>query len=248
MLKQLTIAAACGLAAVCSWQPSARAVVLEPSADANVEEHTPDSDDTTQPRIQVRSRDVADSGRQNVGYFQFDLTGVSSVPNAIFSTTMQSSTPSAAGANQVFGLIEFAGNGNTAQNWTNLTYNTTGAELPGDGDPTTQDLGLIGTDLTMDNLYPIGDLPEITGMAEEVISINGTSNPGLVDFLNTRVGGLATLLIVQSNAVDNELLFNSVEDVEGLRPTLEIVPEPANGLLGLWLAIQLAYLRRRAVH
>jgi len=135
MLRQLTIAGACALAAIFSWQRVANAVVLEPSADTNVEEHTPDSDDTTQPRVQVRSRDVSGSGRQNVGYFQFDLSGVSSVPGAIFSTTMQSTKPSAAGVNQVFGLIDFTSNGNTAQNWTNLTYNTTGAELPGDGNP-----------------------------------------------------------------------------------------------------------------
>jgi len=77
-----------------------------------------------------------------------------------------------------------------------------------------------------------------------VISINGTTNPGLVDFLNTRVGSLATLLIIQNDGVDNELLFNSVEDSEGLRPTLEIVPEPASVVLLLLGGIALVARRR----
>jgi hypothetical protein len=242
MMRFSFSAAVTGIACVLGLARSVEAQLLYPSADANVEEHTPTSDDTTQARIQVRSRDVAGTGRQNVGYIQFDLSGIlSPLTDVRFEVTMQSTRASAAGVNQVYGLNDVAGN--TAQNWTSLTYNTTGAELPGDGDSTTQDLGSIGT-TGAENLWNIGDLPAIAGVAEEIIAINHLSNPELLSFLNSRIGNLATLLLVQDNAADIDLLFNSVEDPENLRPKL-FIPEPSGGvLLGLGF-LALAARRRR---
>jgi hypothetical protein len=229
MQKSVLTAGVLSVAIVFGLSAHAHAVVLEPSADTNVEEHTPDSDDTTQPRIQVRSRAVADSGRQHYGYVQFDLSFVDAAINqAAFSLTLQSSLAMAAGDNQVYGLNDIAGN--TPQDWTNLTYNTTGNELGKDGDPTTQNLGTFGT-TGAEQLWDIGDLPEITGVENESISIDGTTNPELLNFLNSRAGGFATLILVQDDMLDGELLFNSVEDEESLRPMLNL-PEFEGPLTG----------------
>lgn len=232
-----TLGIACGFCVA----SLADAQVLYPSADTNIEEHTPDSDDTTQARIQVRSRNESGSGRQNVGYIQFDLSSiVAPLTESRFEITMQSSAASDAGANQLYGLNDIAGN--TAQNWANLTYNTVGDEVPGDGDSETQDLGSIGT-TGAENLWDIGDLPAITGVADELLAIDQTSNPQLLSFLNSRIGNFATLLIVQDNGVDNELLFNASEDPAELRPRL-VIPEPASVTL-LAIGLLAAFVIRR---
>lgn len=222
-------AAVLGVTSVFVWSSAAWAVMLEPSADANVEEHTPDSNDTTQPRMQVRSRAVAGEGRQHYAYIQFDLSFVDAMINqAAFSLTIQASPAMAAGDNQVYGLNDIAGN--TLQDWDTLTYNTTGNELGKDGNPETQNLGTFGT-TGSEQLWDIGDLPEITGTENQLISIDAISNPEFLNFLNSRAGGFATLIIVQDDMRDGELLLNSVEDAEGLRPVLNL-PEFQGPLVG----------------
>jgi hypothetical protein len=224
MIRPTAVIAFAGIAALLAAQSALSVPLLLPTADTNVEEHTPDSDDTLQPRIQVRSRADAGSGRQNVGYFQFDLASIAApVTRAEFGISLQSTLSSAAGANRVFGLNDVAGN--TAQNWTNLTYNTTGDEIPGDGNPETTDIGSVGI-TGAENLWDIGALPAITGVAESFVVIDEVSNPELLNFLSSRIGGFATLLIVQNDDVDNELLFNSSEDPLNLRPYLNLNKAP----------------------
>jgi hypothetical protein len=148
--------------------------------------------------------------------------------------------------------------GNTPQDWNEatLSYNTSGDEVPGDGDATTQDLGTIGTSGTED-LWLLGDLPGLNpNPGGESVDFSSTE---LVDFLNSRAGGLATLLIVNSDGTNRELLFGTRE-AAGSAPTLTInptggalaasntlaaVPEPSTAML-LTIAMACGLARRRS--
>ena len=214
--------------------PNAEAVELASDADVGVEESQPDDIEGHRDRIQVRSNNNA--GRQNVGYIRFDLAGITTVNNATFSIARRNAVGWNTGQFQVYGLNDVAGN--TPQDWVEvefgggtenpptggLTYPTTGAEVPGDGDATTQDLGSKGTTGT-ENLWALGDLPGLpTGGG-----LNQTefSSPELVNFLNSRAGGLATLLLVNASGKNRELLFVSKESgAADSGPTLAInVPD-----------------------
>lgn len=214
--------------------------VLIADADTNIEEHQPNDIEGNLPRMQSRSRDVVGSGRQHLSYIRFDLGGETGVSSAELSVVTMDSTNWLLGQVQVYGLNDLAGN--TPQDWIEsgaggLNYNASGDEVPGDGDPTTQDLGSIGTS-EAENLWLLGDLPENLAGTDQTITFSGTE---LDDFLNSRVGGLATLLIVGANGSDRTLLFGTKE-AAGFEPTLTLnavatatttVPEPAAWIMSL---------------
>ena len=189
-------------------------------ADTNIEESAPDDMEGAKNRMQVRSREVAGSGRQHISYIRFDLQGETSISDAIFTLVTNNTTGWLSGQVQVYGLNGVVGN--TPQDWNEatLSYNSSGDEVPGDGDATTQDLGTIGTS-GAENLWLLGDLPTLNPNPNgELVDF---SSPELVDFLNSRAGGLATLLIVGANGSDRELIFRTKE-YPGFAPTLTLNP------------------------
>ncbi|MEO2044957.1 MAG: hypothetical protein ABGX16_00100 [Pirellulales bacterium] len=196
------------------------AVTLGAHADTNIEESGPNDIEGALPRMQVRSRDVAGSGRQHVSYIRFDLSGVGEVDNATFSVVTQNATNWLSGQAHVYGLNDVAGN--TPQNWveagaSGLSYNASGDEVPGDGDTTTQDLGTIGTSGS-ERLWQVGDLPgNLSGSGQQI----DFSSTELDNFLTSRIGEFATLLIVGADGTDRELLFSTKETGAGsARPEL----------------------------
>jgi hypothetical protein len=221
--------------------------VLMANADTNIEEHQPNDIEGNLPRMQSRSRDVGGSGRQHISYIRFDLGGETGISSAEFSVVTMNSTNWLSGQVQVYGLNDVAGN--TPQDWIEsgaggLSYNASGAEVPGDGDATTQDLGSIGTSGT-ENLWLLGDFPENLSGDGQTITFRRAE---LDDFLNSRAGGLATLLIVGADGSDRELLFGTRE-AAGFEPTLTLnavatatttVPEPATWIMSLLAIIALS--------
>ena len=102
--------------------------------------------------------------------------------------------------------------------------NTSGAEVPGDGDATTQDLGSIGNN-GVENLWALGDLPENLSAVGQQIDFSSVE---LDNFLNSRTGGFATLMIVGADRTDLELLFATKEAGIGIDgPTLDFEAETA---------------------
>ncbi|MEO2044951.1 MAG: polysaccharide lyase family protein [Pirellulales bacterium] len=226
--------------------------VLIADADTNIEESGPDDIEGGLDRMQVRSRDVAGTGRQHISYVRFDLQGETSISEAIFTLVTNNTTGWLSGQVQVYGLNGVVGN--TPQDWNEatLSYNSSGEEVPGDGDATTQDLGTIGTS-GAENLWLLGDLSTLNPNPNgELVDF---SSAELVNFLNSRAGGLATLLIVNADGTDRSLLFRTRE-YPGFAPTLTLnptegalasnalaVPEPASSLLLLGGILYFAQFR-----
>ena len=212
-------------------------VTLNADADTNIEESGPNDIEGGLGRMQVRSRDVVGSGRQHISYVRFDLSGYEEVTNASFSVTTSNGTNWPSGEVQVYGLNDVIGN--TPQTWIEsgaggLSYNSSGAEVPGDGDTTTQDLGSIGS-TGVENLWALGDLPANSGGSGQTVSF---SSAELDNFLSSRVGNLATLLIVGADGTDNELLLATKETGGGtdgpkLSFDIEIGPLPARQMESL---------------
>jgi len=228
--------------------------VLVAHADSNIEESGPDDMEGFLTRMQVRSRDVAGEGRQHISYVRFNLAGETDISDAIFSLVTNNTTGWLGGQVQVYGLNDVAGN--TPQDWNEgtLSHNSSGDEVPGDGDATTQDLGTIGTSGT-ENLWLLGDLPGLSPNPDgATVDFSSTE---LVDFLNSRAGNFATLLIVNSDGTDRSLLFRTRE-FAGFAPTLTLnpsggalaasnaqtVPEPTSSLLLLGGALFVAQFRQ----
>lgn len=195
-------------------------LTLGAHADTNIEESGPNDIEGGLTRMQVRSRDVAGSGRQHLSYVRFDLSSVGEVDGATFSVVTQNATNWLSGQVQVYGLNDVAGN--TPQNWveagaSGLSYNSSGDEVPGDGDTTTQDLGSIGTSGT-ERLWQLGALPANLSGSGQKIDFSSTE---LDNFLTSRIGEFATLLIVGADGTDRELIFSTKETGTGsARPEL----------------------------
>ena len=214
-------------------------LTLTAVADTTIEESQPDDNsEGAAPRLQVRSRDVAGTGRQNVSYIRFDLSGETAIYDAILSLTTNNTVSWNTGEVQVYGLNDVAGN--TVQDWSEstLTYNSSGAEVPGDGDATTQDLGSIGSS-GAENLWLLGDLPGVNPNPGGV-DVDFSSS-ALAEFLRSRAGGLATIMLVAQDASDRAMLLGSRE-LTGDEPLLHLnptspltsVPEPTTSALTLF--------------
>ena len=217
-------------------------LVLLAHADTDIQENNPDDVEGSESRMLVRSRNVSGSGRQNVSYVRFNLLGEADISDAVLELTTSNTTSWLAGQLQVYGLNDVPGN--TPQDWTEagsqgLTFNTTGAEIPGDGNAETQDLGSIGTTGT-ENLWLLGDLPTLNpNPGDTTVQFSSTE---LLNFLNSRNGGLASILIVNANGTDRSVLFHTKE-VTGQEPrlilnagalgTAQTVPEPGSGIVAL---------------
>lgn len=226
-------------------------------ADTNIEEHQPNDAEGSRNRMQVRSRSVDGTGRQHVSYIRFDLTNETNITDATFTLVTNNNVGWLEGEVQVYGLNDVAGN--TPQDWNEATFsfNASGDEIPGDGDAETQDLGSVGTS-GIENLWLLGSLPPLdSNHGDEFVHFSSFE---LNSFLNSRVGGLATLLVVGANGSDNELLFWTRE-VAGFEPRLAIhqqqtagittVPEPCSAVLVLltvvpWLNRSLQIALRHA--
>ena len=233
-LKHVTCLGATCLVA-CLLAPDVRAGLLTADADTNIEEVSgPDDVEGHLGRMQSRSNTSA--GRQNIAYVRFDLAG-GTASNAEFSVVTLNGTNWLDTQFFAYGLNDVAGN--TPQNWIEtdvggLSYNSSGAEVPGDGDGLTQDLGSIGT-TGAERLWDLGNLPANSNGGGQTIAF---SSAELDNFLNSRAGGLATLMIVNLEGSNREGLFATKETGTGsVGPTLSgIVPEPtslAMALLGL---------------
>lgn len=233
------LGAACLVA--CLMTQHTEALTMQADADSNIEEvNGPDDVEGDLGRMQSRSN--TDAGRQNIAYVRFDLGG-GTASNAEFSVVTLNSTNWLDTQFFVYGLNDVAGN--TPQNWIEsgvggLSYNSSGAEVPGDGDGLTQDLGTIGTSGT-ENLWDLGNLPANSNGGGQTIAF---SSAELDNFLNSRGGGLATLLIVNAEGTNREGLFATKETGAGtIGPKLSgIVPEPTSlamaifGLIGFGCA------------
>ena len=172
------LSAAIGCLMLCLQQSSTLAatmVTLSPDADTNIEEvNGPDDIEGALGRMQSRSNTSA--GRQNISYVRFDLPG-GVISDATFSVVTLNGTNWLDDQFMVYGLNDVAGN--TPQNWIEsgvggLSYNSSGAEVPGDGDGLTQDLGTIGTSGT-ENLWDLGFFPANSNGGGQTISF---SSPG----------------------------------------------------------------------
>jgi hypothetical protein len=242
-LKHVTCLGATCLVA-CLLAPDVRAGLLTADADTNIEEvNGPDDVEGALGRMQSRSNTT--DGRQNISYVRFDLGG-GTASNAEFSVITLSSTNWLDTQFFVYGLNDVAGN--TPQNWIEsgaggLSYNTSGAEVPGDGDGLTQDLGSIGT-TGAENLWDLGNLPENLSGGGQTIAF---SSAELDNFLNSRGGGLATLLIVNAEGTNRDVLFATKETGTGsVGPTLSgIVPEPTSLAMALFGLVGIGCAGRR---
>lgn len=217
---------------VCLMTQHAEAITLEADADSNIEEHQPDDVEGHLGRMQSRSN--TDAGRQNIAYIRYDLGG-RTASNAEFSFTTLNGTNWLDTQYFMYGLNDVAGN--TPQNWIEmdaggLSYNSSGDEVPGDGDPLTQDLGSIGT-TGAERLWALGNLPANSNGGGQTIVF---SSAELDNFLNSRSGGLATLMIVNSEGTNREGLFATKETGSGtVGPKLSgIVPEPTSLAMALF--------------
>lgn len=230
----------------CLLAQHAEALTLQADADTNIEEvNGPDDVEGDLTRMQVRSRDVSGSGRQSISYVRFDLAG-GTASNAEFSVVTTNNTNWLDTQVFVYGLNDVAGN--TPQNWIEsgvggLSYNSSGDEVPGDGDGTTQDLGSIGT-TGAERLWDLGNFPENLSGGGQTIGFSSTE---LDNFLNSRAGGLATLLIVNADGTDRNLLFATKETGNGtIGPKLSgIVPEPTSLAMALFGLIGFGCASRR---
>lgn len=207
-IRTSVLAAAAALIALAGPQAASAATSsLEPIGDAGIREHTPDQNNGGSNDMETRSRPNADSGRQNLAFVRFDLTGVSNVTDAEFSFAYRR------GHSNISGLLAYGLNdvaGNTPQTWaeSSITYNTTGAEIPGDGDPTTQDLGSTGN-TGAENLWALGETSGCSGCAVgQYVTLgglsDGTDNTELIAFLNSRAGGFATIILADTAGGEHE--------------------------------------------
>lgn len=186
------------------WAQSNITLVAE--ADTTISENTPTTSKAFS-LLEVRSRPVPDTGRQHIAYIRFDLGVLSNAPQAgiVFSVSRDASSMTHSNGDvHVYGLLDI--DGNTTQDWgsgSTLTYDSSGLEVPGDGDATTQDLD-VG------RLALLGDLPESTNAGPETVTLSGAA---LDAFLLDRFdnGGLATLMLVSEADIDRELYFQNAE-------------------------------------
>jgi len=229
----------------CLMTQNTEALTLQADADSNIEEHQPDDVEGHLGRMQSRSN--TDAGRQNIAYVRFDLGG-GTASNAEFSVITLNSTNWLDTQYFVYGLNDVAGN--TPQNWIEmdaggLSYNSSGAEVPGDGDALTQDLGSIGT-TGAENLWDLGNLPENLSGGGQTIAF---SSAELDNFLNSRAGGLATLMIVNLEGSNRDGLFATKETGDGsVGPTLSgivPIPEPSSLALALFGLVGFGWAGRR---
>lgn len=193
-------------------------------ADGSIQENKPTTASATS-RLQVRSNTAA--GRQNSAYIRFDLNVLAGAPeaNAVFSVSRDPAklTTFSSGQVHVYGLLDTAGN--TPQQWNEgITYDSSGLEVPSDGDALTQDL-----DLT--RVVFIGNLPPSLnpGVDGELFPL---STPALDTFLADRFAadGFATLMLVEESGADRELYFTHRETTSSnLPPTLAVVGELGGG-------------------
>ena len=222
----------------------AQAITLEADADSNIEEvNGPDDVEGDLGRMQSRSNTSA--GRQNIAYVRFDMTG-RTASNAEFSVVTLNSTNWLDTQFFVYGLNDVPGN--TPQDWIEsgpggLSYNTSGDEVPGDGNGLTQDLGSIGTTGT-ERLWDLGNLPANSMGGGQTIVF---SSAELDNFLNSRSGGLATLMIVNLEGTNREGLFATKETGTGtVGPKLSgIIPEPASLALAVFGFVGFCWAGRR---
>jgi hypothetical protein len=223
---------------------NAQAITLEADADTNIEEvNGPDDVEGHLGRMQSRSNTSA--GRQNIAYVRFDMTG-RSASNAEFSVVTLNGTNWLDTQYFVYGLNDVAGN--TPQDWIEmdaggLSYNSSGDEVPGDGDGLTQDLGSIGT-TGAERLWDLGNLPANAMGGGQTIAF---SSAELDNFLNSRSGGLATLMIVNLEGTNREGLFATKETGSGtVGPKLSgIVPEPTSLAMALFGLVGFGWAGRR---
>jgi len=197
---------------------------LRPAADASIQESVP---------AMTRGADtllaMSGSGQQNIAYLRFDLSGFSTITPGttltVYNTTgsMTWSTTQV----EIYGLLNSPGN--TSQNWSEsaLTYNSTGMEIPKDGNPNTQDLDFS-------RLVFLGNLPALLSTAVSVPLAFTSTN--FDSFIAQRLadGGQVTLLIVNRNNSGRNLIFQSKETGDGSSytgPSLAVngTPTPENG-------------------
>ena len=229
----------------CLMTQSTEAAILQADADTNIEEvNGPDDIEGHLTRMQSRSNTSA--GRQNIAYVRFDLGG-GTASGAELSVVTLSTGNWLDTQFFVYGLNDVAGN--TPQNWIEsgvggLSYNSSGLEVPGDGDGLTQDLGSIGT-TGAERLWDLGNLPENLSGGGQTIAF---SSAELDSFLNSRAGGLATLMIVNAVGTNRDVLFATKETGNGsVGPMLSgiTIPEPASMALALFGFVGFGFARRR---
>jgi hypothetical protein len=243
---------------------AAQALTLYPTNDTYIQESSPTTDASSSTTMEVRS--YATGGRQQVAYIQFDLSALTApITQVAFGITVspKSGNGTSAGQINLYGLNNVPGN--TPQNWTTLTYgpnsasnpNGAGAEINSDSDATTHDMGTTST-TSSTNLWSLGPVPGYTKntTTSTLLTMDDASNPELLNFLNSRRGGFATLLLIEQSNTNKDLFFDSGAGTAGtpndqsLWPYLTIttstaVPEPASlGVLGAGGLLLIARRRR----
>jgi hypothetical protein len=185
-------------------------------------------------------------GGDFIAYIRFDLSGlgiadISSATLTLHETAGSRNDGITNGRHELYGLTNAAGN--TPQNWDEsidlVAGGIIGAEYNNTG----------GDDIDLAQVFNL-DPEKGANVTETVPGTDGvpvtTTGPDLVTFLEQRLAddGLVTF-IVAIDANDRGYGFASRENADSaLRPTLEIIPEPATMLL-LGLGSLAAVRRKR---